>query len=113
MSKKEVQDHFGNTFESICEMCRQYSIPENRFRNRINRGWSLKDALLTGDSSRKKACIDHLGNEFETQSKMCEYWNIDESVYRQRIKLGFSVEKALTKDTKNICQDHLKLLFLT
>ena len=106
MSRKEVQDHLGNTFVSIREMCRQYNIPENRFRNRINRGWALKDALVNDDFLRKK-CVDHLGNEFESQGKMCEYWNVDESVYRQRIKLGFSVEKALTKNTKNICQDHL------
>ena len=111
MAKKEVQDYLGNTFESICEMCRQYNIPENRFRNRINRGWDLKDALLTGDSSRKKASVDHLGNEFETQGKMCEYWGVDESVYRQRIKLGFTIEKALTKDTKNTCVDHLGNIF--
>ena len=42
-----VTDHKGNKFKTTKEMCKVYGIAFNTFRGRINRGWTLKDALET------------------------------------------------------------------
>ena len=88
-------------------MCKHYDIPENRYRNRINRGWDIQKALTTNLIPMEKPCKDHLGNEFKSQQDMCAFWGIEEALYRQRIKLGFGLEKALTQEVGTPCTDHL------
>ena len=47
-----VEDHLGNKYRSKEEMCNAYNILYATFRGRIDRGWSLKDALTTEPSDR-------------------------------------------------------------
>lgn len=39
------EDHLGNKFESIGLMCESYGISAETFQARLQRGWSLQDAL--------------------------------------------------------------------
>ena len=107
MPKKKTVDHLGIEHDSIRAMCRYYNIPENRYRDRINRGWDIERALMTDLIPMEKTCKDHLGQEFKSQQDMCAFWGIGESLFRQRIKLGFTLEKALTQKVGTPCTDHL------
>ena len=39
------EDHLGNNFESMGLMCESYGISVGTFQARLQRGWSLQDAL--------------------------------------------------------------------
>ena len=97
---KECVDHKGNVYESAVEMCNAYGIDTGMFYNRINRDWSLEDALTS--KKRKtvngKICIDHLGNEYKSIKEMCKHHNMDARVFHNRINQGWSIGDALTKD---------------
>ena len=41
------KDHEGNDFDSTTAMCRHYKIKHKTFLARIQRHWTLKDALTT------------------------------------------------------------------
>ena len=41
----KCQDHLGNTFYSINEMCSHYRIAHKLYEYRISHGWSQKEAL--------------------------------------------------------------------
>ena len=44
-------DHNGNEFKSLAKMCNYYDIDRKVFRDRLNSGWSLKDALTMAAES--------------------------------------------------------------
>lgn len=44
-------DHNGNEFKSLAKMCNYYDIDRKVFRDRMNSGWSLKDALTMASES--------------------------------------------------------------
>lgn len=39
------RDHNGNEFRSLTKMCNYYDIDRKVFRDRLDHGWDLKDAL--------------------------------------------------------------------
>ena len=105
-----VQDHKGNRYSSIKEMCKAYGIPDYMYNNRRNRGLSVEEALCS--SIEKKTFTDFKGNEFNTQKDMLEYYGIRPYEYKRRIKEGWSQEKALcTPDPDSQCADHIGRVF--
>ena len=105
---KSCTDHMGNTFKSVVEKCRYWSIDVEKYRARIKYGWSEKDALEI--KVKEKLYTDHKGNKFNSKKQMCEYWNVNIKIYNKRIKAGWSKKDAL--ETKVIkygtkqCIDH-------
>lgn len=53
-NKKVVHDHLGNTYGSIKDLCKAYNISYDKFKDRIDRGWSLKDALTKDVDTKNK-----------------------------------------------------------
>lgn len=100
-------DHNGTPFPSKKAMCDKYNIRTQTFDSRLEKKWSLKDALTIPTQSRE--VTDHLGNVFSSLSVMCDHYDINMSCYKTRIKNGWSQEKALTTPTevKAIVTDHL------
>ena len=90
---KAITDHLGNTFKSAAEMCRYWNVVPNTFYGRIERGYSIKDALLGISRYEVK---DHLGNSFATQKEMLEKYGINAKTFRDRLIYGWSLEEALT-----------------
>ena len=41
----QVMDHLGNIYGSISELCRFYNISTSSYQGRIERGWTLEEAL--------------------------------------------------------------------
>ena len=105
---KVFQDHLGNVFDSIFQMCSYHSVSVAKYNSRINRGWSIEEAL-TGEREKKKV-FDHLGNEFDTKSDMCQHYGIPLSRFNARINAGHTIEEALQglpDDQEKMVEDHL------
>lgn len=96
-----VKDHKNNTFKTIKELCQHYNIPRHTYKYRMERNWSLKDALETPLYERpikysKNPATDRLGNSYPSCHAMCQHYNLDMHLYKRRIEKGWSKEKALT-----------------
>ena len=89
-----VTDHLGNTFKTLVEMCKYYNISTSNYNDRINRGWSQKDALTT---KPKNGVTDPLGNHFTNIPEMCKHHGISISKYYRRLKSGMSMLEALNE----------------
>ena len=46
-----VEDHLGNTFRTIKEMCAHWGISQSAYAARLERGMSMKRALTEGPQS--------------------------------------------------------------
>ena len=110
---KKTEDHLGQEFNSIIEMCEYYNIPRRTFKARIEHGWSLEKALITpiGQKPTKKI-KDYIGKEFDSIKALCEYYNISTTVYHYRLKHNWTLKDTLLTpagDTPKdkIIRDHL------
>lgn len=95
-----IKDHLGNTYASRVEMCSFYCITIKAYERRLERGWSLKDALtkpLALNHQSVLTHIDHLGNIYSSTKEMCDTYKIKPKTYRKRICSGWSIERALTE----------------
>lgn len=95
----EAKDHLGNKYTSQKALCEAYNISLDLFRDRLNSGMSLAEALTTPKKHGRRCteCIDHLGNKYSSISKMAKAWGLSGSTYTHRVdKQGWSVEEALT-----------------
>lgn len=105
-----VQDHLGNTFESITDMCQHWGITMAAYQTR-HKKMSLEQTLTLPLKQRYKQCTDHKGNQFDTIKDMCVYWNISPKLFQSRISNGISLEQALTLKSGDIpryeINDHL------
>lgn len=109
MAAQPVKDHNGIEYESFSAMCTAHNLPNNTVRNRLDRGWSLKDALTISNkpSGRKlihdKEWSDHLGNKYNSVREMCDNYGISEKVFWSRKRLlKWPLEKILTTPVSNI-----------
>lgn len=107
------QDHKGNSYASLKDLCSAYGIARHTFYTRINKlGWTLERTLtepmvIAGDEIQ-----DPFGNTFPTNRDMYNYYNVPESLYKHRTqKIGLSPKEALTRLAKNKTIDnHLTVL---
>ena len=51
--ENDVQDHLGNSFDSISDMCRAYLIDKDTYHKRIKRGYTVEEALTTPEDKNK------------------------------------------------------------
>jgi hypothetical protein len=97
-------DHLGNKWKTKKEMIKHYGINCKTYYCRIEKGWTLKDALTIKAGEKlgaMKRCKDHLGNEFKSVDEMCRYYSISYRAFRGRIDKGWSLEKALTAEVNS------------
>lgn len=113
---KACEDHLGNKYSSITEMCEHYGISTETFTSRIKiYHWTIEQALTYPANTKlnSQTYIDHKGNKFSSLSEMARYWNISQSTLQRRLKtMNLSIEDALTKSTQElkhpeIITDHL------
>ena len=52
-AKIKTLDHLGNEYDSVSDMCRAYGISIRLYYDRLNRKYSLKEALTMPLGSRK------------------------------------------------------------
>ena len=97
---QQVIDHLGKTYRSEAAMCSAYHINKCTYRKRIQKGWSVEEALTLSTKIlvNRGERTDHLGNTFQSEKEMCEHYGVSQNTYRNRIRQGWSQEKALTKE---------------
>ena len=90
-------------------MCAYYNKPTNTVTNRLNRNWTLEQALTIPNETQKhkinhkKIWTDHLGNTYTSLSEMCKHYNIPQKTVMGRIhNCKWSIEKALTTPVQTI-----------
>lgn len=122
--KKPCRDHLGRPFGSVPEMCETWGVPFSTYQGRLERGWTMEQALSvpTGGQGPKvnprngTMAVDHLGQEFVSIGEMCRHWGISEKVYWSRKRIcKWPLDRILTEpvheadDTANAVavEDHL------
>lgn len=92
--RKKCKDHLGNEFNSVTEMCMHYKLSVMTFRIRINRGWSLEDALTVPVDRDKKSVkyTDKDGNKFRNKKEIASFHNMSCSRYYLLAKSGNTLE---------------------
>lgn len=105
-SRKRCEDHLGNEYRSINELCRTYGISVGKYNYGMKSGLSIEEILNRG------IVYDHLGKGYKNLSEMCKAYGIGLSVYMHRKKAGWSLKDILTREIKECsngkrCRDHL------
>ena len=96
----KCEDHLGQVFSSVTEMCAHWSVVDSTYFCRLRKGYSVEDALTLkgkGHSRAPKPTVDHLGTLFPSETKMCAHWNISVKTYNADLLKGLSLEEILTK----------------
>ncbi len=92
----QVQDHLGNTYRSVTEMCIAYGISRCTFSFRFDKkGWTLEDSLTKPLIKQKAPVKDHMGNQYPSISAMCRAYNISRDSFMSRKNKGLSIEECL------------------
>lgn len=103
ISRNMVVDFEGRVFPSKAQMLSFYGVPKSTFDSRIERGYSLKDALTLPKlkNADKIECVDHFGRVFPSKRAMANFYNVGVSTLNSRLKSGLSVRDALTLEVSN------------
>jgi len=108
----ECSDHLGNRYPDLKSMANAYGINYKTFRNRLSRGWDLRQALTTPIRPCPiDACYDHLGNEYPSRRALAEAYGIDEYILKNRLRSGMSLEDALSQPNLHAVKDHLGKIY--
>ena len=109
-SFQEVTDHLGNKYRSLSLMARTYGIKPITLRDRLERGWSVKEALTTPiDTSTHRKTVnvegikvqDHKGVWYNSYYELAKAYGLTIStLYGRLVRLGWSIEKALLTPTQ-------------
>lgn len=96
------KDHLGNSYPSIKEMCKVYSINPETYSRRVKvYKMSVAEALTRPVKHNGGQQIrDHKGILYKSRTRMCEQYGIARKVFEYRITHGWSLEEALTTPTK-------------
>ena len=108
-------DHLGNVYKCKGDMCRAYGIRLEVFRNRLEKGWSIKDALTTPTTPfNSQAVKDHLGKEYKSTREMLRRYGISQGCFFRRQQKGWSLKDCLTTPFRGspakateVVKDHL------
>lgn len=100
---KPCKDHLGNCYSSFSAMCKAYNKPGTTVRNRLDRNWTLEQALTIDNNNTNakinpiKIWTDHVGNTFPSVRAMAEHYGITEKIFWSRKRVcKWPLEKILT-----------------
>ena len=96
--KYQVEDHEGNKFKSVEEMCLHHGTTYDKYLRKKKKGLPLEECLKPTYSTR---CEDHVGQVFESKKAMCMHYGINVQTYDKRRKEGWNIEDALTTIVEN------------
>ena len=109
-SFQEVTVHLGNKYRSLSLMARTYGIKPITLRDRLERGWSVREALTTPiDTSTHRKTVntegvrvqDHKGVWYNSYYELAKAYGLTIStLYGRLVRLGWSIEEALLTPTQ-------------
>lgn len=88
-----VNDHEGNTYSNIKEMCAHYGISQSLYSHRKSRGFTLKECLLG-----KIKAQDYKGQVFPSIKEMCAHYGISVPLYKARVQRGITGKDLFSKE---------------
>ena len=96
---KPCRDHLDQKFDSVKSMCAHHGVNQNTYKNRINRGMTLEQALdpALHKASHAISCEDPNGVSYPSEQAMAEAWGISCSTYRARMQAGWDKASALSR----------------
>lgn len=86
-------DHRGITYPSQKDMCDAYGVEQSLFKKRIDRGWSVQDAL-----EGKKPYYEADGVKYWTQKETCAAFGISPNTFRAKLKEGYTKDEIVRKE---------------
>jgi group I intron endonuclease len=87
----------GKTYSSERDLCRDYNVINNVFRQRYHHmKWTLEESLGLCDRKCDINSITVFGKTFKSRTKAAEYYGIKQSSVTSRLNNGWTLEKALT-----------------
>lgn len=87
-------DHLGNEFTSWAKMCRHYNTTYDRVRRKLEKGWSLEEALTQHTHA---PIIDPFGNHYTTIGLMCSRYQIPVYKFLEEYHNGIPIRKFLMR----------------
>lgn len=102
ITKQTWQDHLGNQYESLNQMCKTYGITHHTFYTRLNRlGWTLEKSLTTPQVINSTECTDNMGHIFPTLADMSHYYHIPAYKLQGKSLSDEELQKCLTSGFSN------------
>ncbi|ADL36338.1 hypothetical protein bpr_II401 (plasmid) [Butyrivibrio proteoclasticus B316] len=80
------KDHRGKSYPSFRAMARAYGLEKSTLKERLDRGWSLKDALITPPDKTRITFDEEKAKEN----------GISKSTYKSRLRRGWDEDAALS-----------------
>ena len=94
-------DHKGIEYPSQKAMCDAYGVSQTVFCKRIERGWTLEEALMGG-----KVLYSKDGVDYRTNKEIQEAFNIHRNTLRDKLNKGYTYEEIIERKTYR-AEDHL------
>jgi len=85
-NSKKCKDHLGKDFNSKKERCAYWGVNYSTFMNRIDRGYTLEEAL-TGSNLKinSRKVTDPIGIVHRSTLAMCKFWEVSDDYYALRV----------------------------
>lgn len=90
-----AKDHLGRTYKSFAAMCRAWGVVSRTVATRLDRGFSMEEAL-----TRKQWSREHIvnGHTYSSIDEICKVYGISRiQMYYRLYELGLSLEEAVNK----------------
>ena len=87
----------GEPTTSVRDACASWGISLRGFRKRLERGFSVRDALSEPKWSHDGShWVDHEGKEYPSGRALAQAWGLTNSQLEGRLRRGYTMEQALT-----------------
>jgi hypothetical protein len=93
----------GKTYRSIRDACRSLGIEIHTFRNRINRGCTIEQALglePLPKRPRKGSALYEIDGEQLNLNDIAKKYGIDPSTFKRRVEKGMNYLEAASKPSR-------------
>jgi hypothetical protein len=88
-----VTDHLGKRHDSARAMCRAYGITYEVYKKRVDRGWTVEDALTRKGPTSSQKTTDTDGTVYPSQSAFARKHGLSRATVSARKKRGYPEER--------------------
>ncbi|WP_026658621.1 hypothetical protein [Butyrivibrio sp. AC2005] len=99
--KTKSEDHKGIIYASVKDMCDAYDVSPTLYLKRIERGWSVQEAL-----EGRQPYFSRDGVDYYSQKEVCKAFGIHPNSFRLKQKNGYSIDEIVDRVSYR-AEDHL------
>lgn len=93
-----VRYKYNDEYKTLSEYSREYNVSRDVLKNRINSGWSVKDAIEVPVNAKKQ--YFSFNGEIHSVKEWAEIIGISKQTLKDRLRRGYSFEDAITGNMK-------------